>query len=111
MNKKINNIFGIILGAIAIGFAVAIFCLDRGGALRSYTFGADYYTESYNAMRMTALNIYKANTILKVGFGCSFMFLGLKSIIKNVFALVEKPKKEAQKQEEQNNFEDYEIKL
>lgn len=112
MNKivceKISNVLGILLGIIAIGFAVAIFCLERGSYLFNYTFGADYYTESYNAMRVTALNIFETNTILKVGFGCLFVFLGLKSIFKNLPALFSKQDKAQPKQVKQNVEEQHE---
>ena len=102
MSKKIQSILGIVLGVTSIVFAICIFCSSDGSGVRHYSFGADYYTESYRAMSTIASNTLYTNLILKSGFGFAFIIMGLKLLIKNIFGLITKKVKVEEPKQEDN---------
>ena len=102
MSNKIQSILGIVLGVISIIFAILMFCHLTGNFVPSYTFGADYYTESYQALNHIVTNTVHTNQILRSGFGFLFLIIGFKLLIKNIFGLITKKVKVEEPKQEEN---------
>lgn len=94
MNHKTFNLLGVITGALSIVFGIVVIVLSRFHGNTYYsdatiTFGADYYTESYQAMAKT-VNAVSSNTealnhlltVTGLGFGFLLIIIGLIAICK-----------------------------
>ncbi|MDD6311337.1 MAG: SHOCT domain-containing protein [Firmicutes bacterium] len=94
MNKKTFNLLGVITGALSIVFGIVVIVLSRFHGNTYYsdatiTFGADYYTESYQAMAKT-VNAVSSNTealnhlltVTGLGIGFLLIIIGLIAICK-----------------------------
>ena len=94
MNHKTFNLLGVITGALSIVFGIVVIVLSRFHGNTYYsdatiTFGADYYTESYQAMAKTA-NAVSSNTealnhlltVTGLGIGFLLIIIGLIAISK-----------------------------
>ena len=101
MREKIWNIFGILfgLGAIVIG---VLFLTNWGisyghGGLTEYTFGGDFYTHIYNAVRSIYGSLWYLVDLIEFvnkGFGFAFILLGLFRIVRDGKELSSSRKKE-----------------
>lgn len=94
--EKVFYLVGLGIGAIMI---IVGFCLLVGGVdghnvqgyIESYSFGADFYTEQYNATRLAAVNaaaiayyVEDVINVLNKCFGWMFIFSGALVCLANV---------------------------
>ena len=88
---KIWNLFGILIGLGAIVIGIQFFTnwgISYGhGSLTEYTFGGDFYTYIYDAVRSIYGEMKELLTDLvenvNKGFGGAFILLGLCQIVRN----------------------------
>ena len=85
LGVKIKMDVGIfIIGFLWVIAGFLIFVLSSYDVfLRSVTFGADYYTESYNAARMTFIILDEIREILRHVVLIVFILIGFKGMYKS----------------------------
>ncbi len=75
------DLAGLVVGVVVLILAGKIMGLELGEVQwDSITFGADYYTESYEAMAVTANNVNDLIQLVQTGFGYLLVALGLSDL-------------------------------
>ena len=90
MKRKLTAIIGIIAGIIIIVFGIKQLNQETGVQIYdTTTFGADYYTDSYDAMRKTVNNTQILNNIVRSGTGFIIISIGISDIAVFLYKFVD----------------------
>lgn len=81
MNKKLLKTGGLILGILAIIFAIVVFCMDTGSFEGAEFYGGDAYTGIQQAAAQSANNVKDVGAIIKVGLGSILLVHGLTFVL------------------------------
>ncbi len=78
-SKKIISLIGGIIGIVFFVLGCVIYQSELYCNIESYAFGADFYTEVYNAARLTPLSIVNAANAITEALGILIMAIGALS--------------------------------
>ena len=82
MKKKVNFfcIIGILAGLAAIYFGYTFLSMYSGYSVDIKKYGADFYSDIYDATRVAGANIRTLANIVRQGFGYLLMLLGATDV-------------------------------
>ena len=78
-SKKIISLVGGIIGIVFVVLGFMVYQSELYCNIESYAFGADFYTEVYNAARLTPLSIVNAANAITEALGILIMAIGALS--------------------------------